>query len=150
MSIRNGDSHAKHPHARYHDGVALREELAPDLAPVLGDRVQLQQVMLNLMMNAIEAMSTAPGNGRQLAIRTRNQKLDVCVAVEDSGPGFDSQSTDRVFETFYTTKPYGMRLGLSISRTNIDAHKGRRWAARNEHRARDTKFTLLVYNESRA
>jgi len=123
MSIRNGDSHAKHPHARYHDGVALREELAPDLAPVLGDRVQLQQVMLNLMMNAIEAMSTAPGNGRQLAIRTRNQKLDVCVAVEDSGPGFELPAVACVSSVLKTTDPtakwgaafdHGLYVGRSV------------------------------------
>jgi hypothetical protein len=91
-------------------GVGLQEELAPDLAPVLGDRVQLQQVMLNLMMNSIEAMSAAPGNGRELVIRTRNQKLDVCVAV---------------VRGFLYHEPHGMRLGCrSDARSSMRTKAG--------------------------
>jgi C4-dicarboxylate-specific signal transduction histidine kinase len=128
-------------------GVALRTELAGDLPPVLGDRVQLQQVLLNLIMNGIEAMSGIEDRPRELMISTQIDDVEkVRVTVQDSGIGFDPQSIERIFEAFYTTKPEGMGIGLSISRSIIDAHGGRLWAARNDDGPGATfHFTLPVY-----
>jgi C4-dicarboxylate-specific signal transduction histidine kinase len=113
------------------NGVSVRTELAEGLPLVQGDRVQLQQVVLNLTLNAIEAMSTVTENGRQLSISTKNEPDGLLVEVQDSGPGLAPASPDLLFEAFYTTKPGGLGLGLSICRSIIEAHGGRLWASAN-------------------
>ena len=113
--------------------VIVRTELADDLPPVMGDRVQLQQVVLNLVLNAVEAMSAIEDRPRQLVVRTERDEGDhVRLTVQDTGPGFDPQSSNRLFETFYTTKRDGMGIGLSISRSIIESHQGRLWAQAND------------------
>jgi PAS domain S-box-containing protein len=113
------------------NSVAVRTQLAEGLPPVQGDRVQLQQVLLNLIINAIEAMRDVGEEERELLISTRNEPDGVSVEVQDSGPGFEPETLDRVFEAFYTTKPGGLGLGLSICRSIIEAHNGRLWASPN-------------------
>jgi PAS domain S-box-containing protein len=126
--------------------VALKTELAGGLPPVLGDRVQLQQVLLNLMMNGIEAMNGIEDRSRELVIRTRSNEADqVRVTVQDSGIGIDPQSTERIFDAFYTTKPGGMGMGLSISRSIVENHGGRLWAVPNDDHGTTFEFTLLKY-----
>jgi PAS domain S-box-containing protein len=113
--------------------VILRTELAEDLPPVIGDRVQLQQVILNLFLNAADAMSNVDDRPRQLLIRTEQEEENrVRLSVQDSGVGFDLQGVDRLFEAFYTTKSSGMGIGLSISRSIIESHRGRLWAVPND------------------
>jgi signal transduction histidine kinase len=100
-------------------------------------------VILNLILNAVEAMSGSRERERELLIRTRRDDSDaVLVAVRDSGPGLDPTNTDRIFEAFYTTKPEGMGMGLTICRSIIDAHGGRLWAAVNKPRGAVFQFTL--------
>jgi signal transduction histidine kinase len=100
--------------------------------PVLGDRVQLRQVLINLVMNGIEAMAAVADRPRELVIRSRRQQCDqVLVAVEDAGVGIDPKSVSQLFSAFFTTKPSGMGMGLSISRSIIEAHGGRLWATPN-------------------
>jgi PAS domain S-box-containing protein len=124
--------------------VLVRSELAADLPPVRGDRVQLQQVILNLMMNGIEAMKEVTDRPRELLIRSRPDEANqLLVAVQDSGIGLDQQSVERVFEAFYTTKTDGMGMGLSISRSIIEAHGGRLWASANSGNGATFQFTLL-------
>lgn len=113
--------------------VTVRTELADDLPLVTGDRVQLQQVVLNLILNAAEAMSTIEGGPRHLVIRTeRDEGHHVRLTVRDTGPGFDPRSSRRLFETFYSTKREGMGIGLSISRSIIEHHQGRLWATAHD------------------
>jgi PAS domain S-box-containing protein len=113
--------------------VIVRTELADDLAPVTGDRVQLQQVILNLLRNAADAMSGIDDRPRQLLIRTERAEGDqVRLTVRDAGVGLDPQAAERLFKAFYTTKRDGMGIGLSISRTIIESHHGRIWAAPND------------------
>ena len=129
------------------NGVTLRTEFADDLAPVLGDRVQLQQVVLNLIMNGIEAMSTVGERPRELIIRTQNYEADqVRVTVRDSGIGLDPQSIERIFDAFYTTKRGGMGMGLSISRSIVQNHGGRLWAVRNDGPGTAFHFTVPKYH----
>ena len=124
-------------------GVSLETQLATELAPVEGDRVQLQQVILNLILNAVEAFSGIDEGARELRISTeREASGGVRVTVLDSGPGLDPQSADRLFEAFYTTKPEGMGMGLAICRSIIEAHGGRLWAEANEPRGAVFQFTL--------
>src|SRR5208337_4059430 len=112
--------------------VILRPELAEDLPVVTGDRVQLQQVILNLIRNASDAMSAVDDRPRQLLIRTERDECDhVRLTVRDAGVGFDPQAADRLFESFYTTKNDGMGIGLSVSRSIIESHHGRLWATLN-------------------
>jgi signal transduction histidine kinase len=112
--------------------VILRSELASDLPPVVGDRVQLQQVILNLLRNASDAMSSVTDRPRQLMIKTEEEEGDrVRLAIQDTGVGLDSQTIDKLFQAFYTTKSTGMGIGLSISRSIIEKHRGRLWAAPN-------------------
>jgi signal transduction histidine kinase len=112
--------------------VILRPELADDLPPVTGDRVQLQQVILNLIRNGSDAMSSVDDRPRQLLIRTERDEGDrVSFTAEDAGTGFDPQAVDRLFEGFYTTKNDGMGIGLSVSRSIIESHHGRLWATLN-------------------
>ena len=122
------------------NGVLVRTQLAEGLPPVQGDRVQLQQVMINLILNAIEAMSGVREGDRELLISTRNEPDGVSVEVRDSGPGFAPVDPDRVFEAFYTTKPSGLGLGLSICRSIIEAHNGRLWASPNVPRGAIFRF----------
>lgn len=112
--------------------VILRQELAEDLPIVTGDRVQLQQVILNLIRNASDAMSEVDDRPRQLLIRTARDEDDrVRLTVQDAGVGFDARAADRLFESFYTTKNDGMGIGLSVSRSIIESHHGRLWATLN-------------------
>jgi PAS domain S-box-containing protein len=112
--------------------VILRPELADDLPPVKGDRVQLQQVILNLIRNGSDAMSSVDDRPRQLLIRTERDEGDgVSLTVQDAGTGFDPRAVDRLFEGFYTTKNDGMGIGLSVSRSIIENHHGRLWATLN-------------------
>jgi C4-dicarboxylate-specific signal transduction histidine kinase len=123
--------------------VAVRTEFAPDLLPVLGDRVQLQQVVLNLVMNGIEAMSRVEERPRELIIRTQNDDAgQVQVTVQDSGVGLDPQSLERIFDAFYTTKHGGMGMGLSISRSIVQNHGGKLWAAANAGPGISVQFTI--------
>src|SRR5271155_860936 len=116
--------------------------LADGLLPVQGDRVQFQQVALNLILNAVEAMSSIEAGARELSISTEQDHTGVLVAVRDSGPGIDPTHLERVFEAFYTTKSSGVGMGLSICRSIIDAHGGRLWAEANEPRGAIFQFTL--------
>ncbi len=124
------------------NGASVQTRLTERLAPVQGDRVQLQQVVLNLILNAVEALSSVEAEARELLISTeQNQKGDVLVAVCDSGPGIEPEHVERVFEAFYTTKSGGTGMGLSICRSIIDAHGGRLWAEANEPRGAAFQFT---------
>ena len=119
-----------------------------ELTPILGDRVQLQQVVMNLILNAVEAMSSVEEGARELWIETEESQTDgVLVAVRDSGPGIDPEHTERVFEPFYTTKTSGMGMGLSICRSIIAAHGGRLWAEANRPRGTVFQFTLPAGSE---
>jgi PAS domain S-box-containing protein len=125
------------------NGVSVRTRLAEALRPIEGDRVQLQQVVLNLILNAVEAMSTVGSGSRELFISTEeSQTGGVLVSVRDSGPGIDSDHLDRVFQAFYTTKSSGVGMGLSISRSIIDAHEGRLWADPDVSRGAVLRFSL--------
>jgi PAS domain S-box-containing protein len=125
------------------NGVLVETQLAAGLLPVPGDRVQLQQVILNLIINAIEAMSGQGDGPRQLRISSEiDGSACVLVAVSDSGPGLDPASLERLFEAFYTTKPSGMGMGLSICRSIIEAHGGRVWATANVRRGATFHVTL--------
>jgi len=113
--------------------VMLRPELADNLPPVAGDRVQLQQVILNLLRNGADAMSAVEDRPRQLVIRTERDEDDrVRLTVQDAGVGFDPQAAERLFDAFYTTKDEGMGIGLSVSRSIIESHHGRLWATLND------------------
>ena len=126
--------------ARY--SISVRTELAADLPQVMGDRVQLQQVMMNLIMNSIDAMKDVDGT-RELAIksqRAENEQLMVCVS--DTGVGLPPQQADQIFNAFFTTKPHGTGMGLSISRSIVESHGGRLWAADNSPRG--ASFHLIL------
>lgn len=128
--------------AARHD-IAVRTQLADDLPLVQGDRVQLQQVILNLIVNAVEAMSGTGKAPREVRISTaKDGARGVLVAVRDTGPGLAPGCFKRVFEAFYTTKPGGLGMGLSICRSIITAHGGRLWAAQNEPHGAIFQFTL--------
>ena len=124
--------------------VVIRTQFAHDLFPVCGDRVQLQQVLLNLVINAMEAMSTVADRWRQLVITTQNvdREKQVQVTVRDSGTGLDPKTMARIFEAFYTTKSGGMGMGLSICRSIVQNHGGRLWAEANEGPGTSFHFTL--------
>jgi len=142
--------------------VSLRTEFAVGLPTVLGDKIQLQQVILNLVVNAIEAMSEVTENQRELCVSSQKieshsesgqQTIDakapseqgltsLLIAVRDTGPGLDSMGLKHVFETFYTTKSHGMGMGLAISRSIIEAHNGRLWVTANEPRGAVFQFEL--------
>jgi PAS domain S-box-containing protein len=133
------------------NGVALDTRLSDDVYYVpliLADRIQLQQVILNLMMNAIEAMSGAGEGPRELLIRSGiAESKHVLVAVRDSGPGLDPKNLDRIFDAFYTTKSHGLGMGLAICRSIIAAHGGRLWATANDDRGATFQFTLPTGSE---
>jgi PAS domain S-box-containing protein len=122
----------------------LRLELATELPLVLVDRIQLQQVVLNLVMNGMEAMAPVTDRQRELKILSRRDADQVLVAVEDSGVGIDPEHADRLFNAFFTTKPSGMGMGLSICRSIIGAHGGKLWASRNVGAGATFQFTLAA------
>jgi signal transduction histidine kinase len=113
------------------NGISLQTQLASGLPLVEGDRVQLQQVILNLTVNAVEAMVEVSEGSRDLLISTSFDARDVIVTVQDSGPGVKPEDLARLFDPFYTTKPTGMGMGLSICRSITEAHGGRLWATAN-------------------
>ena len=112
--------------------VILRVDLGDGLRPVMGDRTQLQQVILNLVRNASDAMTGIDDRVRQLLVRTEREGDHVCLIVRDSGVGFGSENPDQLFKAFYTTKRNGMGIGLSVSRSIIESHNGRLWASKND------------------
>jgi hypothetical protein len=123
--------------------VSLKHELAENLPHVKGDRVQLQQVILNLVLNAVEAMSAVANRPKELLIRTaRTDSNGALLAVQDCGSGIDPANLERVFEAFYSTKPGGMGMGLSICRAIIEAHGGKLWASQAAPRGAVFQFTL--------
>lgn len=131
------------------NGVTLETRLSEHVPIVLADRIQVQQVILNLMMNAIEAMCGVDEGPRALSVRSdTDESKDVVISVEDSGPGLDPNGPEHLFDTFYTTKPQGLGMGLSISRSIIDAHGGRLWATANAPCGAVFQFTLPGGGES--
>jgi len=123
--------------------VALRTELAADLPAVMADRVQIQQVVMNLILNGIEAMSTVENRARDLVIRTQSSEgNEIHVSVQDSGIGFDPLSAARIFDAFHSTKPGGMGMGLTISRSIVESHGGQLWATSNDGPGATFQFTL--------
>jgi PAS domain S-box-containing protein len=128
--------------------IALKTVLPGDLSPILGDRIQLQQVLLNLVMNSIEAMKKVPEDQRQLFIEAQSHVLEdksfVLITVTDSGIGLKAEDLPKLFQTFYTTKAEGMGMGLAISRSIVEAHGGRLWATPNTDLGATFRFTLPV------
>jgi signal transduction histidine kinase len=128
--------------------VRLRAELDSDLPLIFGDRVQLGQVMLNLIMNGIEAMSGAEERARDLILRSGKSGADkVLITVQDYGVGIDPQEAKRMFAPFHTTKPGGMGMGLAICRSIVEAHGGRLWAAPNTGPGATFQFTLPCHSK---
>jgi signal transduction histidine kinase len=128
--------------------ILLPVELAPALPTILGDRIQLQQVIINLVMNGIEAMQSVTDRPRELAIRSRqDEKQQVLVSVTDCGVGISAENADRLFNAFFTTKSSGMGMGLSICRSIIEAHGGRLWATANIPHGATFQFALPVNAE---
>jgi signal transduction histidine kinase len=122
--------------------IILATELTADLPQVMADRVQLQQVLMNLMINGIEAMKDTDGT-RELAIKSRRlQNEEIVVSVTDSGVGLPPQQKEQIFNSFFTTKPHGTGMGLRISRSIIESHGGRLWAADNSPRGASFSFSL--------
>jgi signal transduction histidine kinase len=123
--------------------VMVRTELAGELPPIQGDRIQLQQVILNLLLNASDAMGGIDDRPRQIVIRTERDDEDrVQVSVRDTGVGFGPQGADRLFDAFYTTKSNGMGIGLSVSRSIIESHEGRLWATPNDGPGSTFSFSI--------
>lgn len=131
--------------------VSVQTQLAEGLPLIQGDRVQLQQVILNLIINAVEAMSGVNEGSRGLLISTRKDTSGrVLVAVQDSGPGLNPESFERLFDSFYTSKPGGMGMGLSICRSIVEAHGGRIWATPNAGPGITVQFTLPINDQATA
>jgi len=129
--------------------IAVSNHLMDRLVPIRGDRVQLQQVLVNLILNAVEAMSSVEDGVRELSIRTEQRETDsILFAVQDSGPGINPGDLERVFEPFYTTKTSGIGMGLSICRSIINGHGGRLWVTPNEPRGAVFQFTLPAEEDS--
>jgi signal transduction histidine kinase len=121
----------------------LRMELTPTLPMILGDRVQLQQVIINLVINGIESMQSVTDRQRELVVRSRQDETQqVLVSVADCGVGISAENADRLFTAFFTTKSSGMGMGLSICRSIIDAHGGQLWATTCEPRGALFQFTI--------
>jgi len=123
-------------------GITLQTRLQLALPPVLGDRIQLQQVVLNFILNAVEATSGVDPYRRNVVISTTKDSSGAIVAVRDSGVGLDTDSADHLFQPFYTTKASGMGMGLSICRSIVEAHGGRVAASRNVDAGATFQFTL--------
>jgi signal transduction histidine kinase len=131
------------------NGVSLQIELAEGLPLIRGDRIQLEQVMLNLIVNAVEAMSGVSEGARELLISARADTSNgVQVSIRDSGPGLTLKTAEHLFNAFYTTKPGGMGMGLSICRSIIEAHRGRVWATANVPQGAVFQFTLPSHRET--
>jgi PAS domain S-box-containing protein len=127
------------------NGISVKTQLSDGLPLIEGDRVQLQQVLLNLVVNAIQAMATIADGARDLLITTASAGSDfVLVRVADSGPGLDAQTLEQIFDPYYTTKPEGLGMGLAICRSIIDTHNGRLWASANRPRGAVFQFTLPI------
>jgi signal transduction histidine kinase len=125
----------------------VRTRLARDLPPLSGDRVQLQQLLLNLIMNAVEAMSSAEERVREIVVTTgRTEGGELLVSVYDTGIGLDAGSRDIIFDAFQTTKSMGMGMGLAISRSIVEHHGGRLWATSNDATGSTFSFTLPLDN----
>jgi PAS domain S-box-containing protein len=129
------------------NGVQVRTQLAESLPVIQGSRVQIQQVMLNLIVNAVEAMSQMSDGHRELLISTRAEADGVLVAVRDSGPGLPEGAIERAFEAFFTTKSSGLGMGLSICRSIVEDHGGRLWAAANLPKGTAFQFTVPVHSD---
>ena len=124
-------------------GASIQTQLAERLPFVRGDRVQIQQVMVNLIVNAVQAMSGEDGSGRELQISTQTDEAKgVRIGVRDTGPGLAPESLSRLFEPFYTTKAEGMGMGLAICRSIVEAHGGRLWATACEPHGTLFQFTI--------
>jgi signal transduction histidine kinase len=131
--------------------VSLRTELAPALPMILADRVQLQQVIINLVMNGIEAMEPVGDRPRELVIRSRGDETHgVLLSVTDCGVGISADDADRLFKAFFTTKPSGMGMGLSICRSIVEAHGGRLSASRNQEAGATFQFVLPLHQKEDA
>jgi signal transduction histidine kinase len=129
--------------------VSLRTELAPALPMILGDRVQLQQVITNLVMNGVEAMHPTTDRPRELMIRSQqDEEHRVLVTVTDSGVGISAENADRLFNPFFTTKSSGLGMGLSICRSIVEAHGGRLWTTANLPHGATFHFALPVNTET--
>jgi signal transduction histidine kinase len=160
LTLTQSEAHRNH--------VSLRTQFTNDLPLVTGDRIQLQQVILNLLMNAIQAMSGVDEGPRELLVGSQkvtgipgeSEKdslqdsasaeaawTHLLITMRDSGPGLDPQRLDRLFDPFYTTKPQGLGIGLAISRSIVEAHGGRLWARANAPRGAIFQFALPIHNE---
>lgn len=129
--------------------IFLKQQLKNDLPLVRGDRVQLQQVILNLIVNGLEAIAKSKDGARELTVSSKQDEEDkVIIAVSDSGEGLDAANLEHVFDAFFTSKPDGMGMGLAISRTIIEAHGGRLWATSNSPKGAVFQFTLPTNAES--
>src|SRR5437588_6756419 len=129
--------------------LCLGMEFAPALPMVLGDRIQLHQVIINLMMNGIEAMQSVTDRPRELVIRSRQDEThQVLVSVTDCGVGISAENADRLFNAFFTTKSGGMGMGLSICRSIVEAHGGRLSASGNEGPGATFQFVLPVHEDA--
>jgi C4-dicarboxylate-specific signal transduction histidine kinase len=122
--------------------VSTRLELAADLPLVTGDRIQLQQVVINLVRNAIEAMAGVDARRREIVVRTACEGDRVCMSVRDSGAGFDAADAERLFDAFFTTRADGMGMGLSVSRSIVESHHGRLSATLNDGTGATFSFCL--------
>jgi C4-dicarboxylate-specific signal transduction histidine kinase len=128
--------------------VSIRTDLAADLPEIMGDRVQLQQVLMNLMINGIDAMKDVDGT-REIAIKSQPaEKEQITVSVSDTGLGLPREQVDQIFDAFFTTKAHGTGMGLSISRSIVESHGGRLWAASNSPRGASFHLTLPTKDEA--
>jgi len=135
-------------HEALRHGATMELELEWGLLPVRGDRIQLQQVIINLAVNGMQAMATVRDRDRVLVMRTQRQQSDrVLVAVEDVGVGIKPENADRLFSAFYTTKHDGLGMGLSICRSIIEAHGGRVWGSPNAGPGMTFQFTISAYGQ---
>src|SRR4029077_13081702 len=129
--------------------IIVRTELAADIPEIMGDRVQLQQVMMNLMVNSIDAMKDVDGT-RELVVKSqRGENEQILVTVSDTGVGLPAHQADQIFKAFFTTKPHGTGMGLSISRSIVESHDGRLWAAENSPRGASFHFALPTKIEAK-
>src|SRR5260370_14534333 len=129
--------------------ITVRVELAADLPRIMGDRVQLQQVLMNLLVNSIDAMKEVDG-ARELAVKSqRTEKDEVLLSVSDTGVGLPPQQADQIFNAFFTTKPHGTGMGLRISRSIVESHGGRLWSADNSPRGANFHFALPAKIEAK-